>query len=109
MPKVRVSESGRKTRPALNPDARESQIISKAYDLVEKRIDEGTASSQEVTHFLKMGSSKARHELELLKLQQELTAAKAKALRDTEEMKEIYSEALKAMRNYQGQGDPDEY
>lgn len=109
MAKVLAGNSASKRRPAIMPDSREQQIISMAYDLVEKRIREGTASSQETTHFLKLGSSKARIEKETLELQKELIAAKTKALRDQEEMKELYAEALKAMRNYAGQGDPDEY
>lgn len=109
MAKVVAGSSAHKMRPAIMPDSREQQIISMAYDLVEKRIREGTASSQETTHFLKLGSSKARKEMEILELQKELTAAKTKSLRDAEEMKELYAEALKAMRNYAGQGEPDEY
>ena len=53
-----------KIRPALTPEARENQLISIAYDLVEKRLLEGTASSQETTHFLKLGSTKERKEKE---------------------------------------------
>lgn len=98
-----------KLRPALNPDARENQMISLAMDLVEQRLRDGTASSQETTHFLKLASPKYKLEQEKLKLENEHTAAKTKALADAEEIKVLYEEALKAMRRYGGHGDEDEY
>lgn len=97
-----------KFRPALNPETRESQMASLAMDLVEQRLRDGTASSQETVHFLKLISSKAKLEQEKLKLENELTAAKTKAIGDAAEIKVLYEDALKAMRRYQGQGDSDE-
>ena len=70
MAKVKPNSSKdiqKKMRPALTPEARENQLISLAVDLVEKRLIEGTASSQETTHFLKLGSTKSKYELEKLK------------------------------------------
>lgn len=101
--------SNKRRRPATTPEARENQMISLAIDLVEKRLIEGTASSQETTHFLKLATSKARLEREILEAQKELIVAKTKDLESHKEMKELYSEALKAMRNYSGNGDEDEY
>lgn len=99
----------RKIRPALTPEARESQLISLAYDLVEQRLLDGTASSQETTHFLKMGSEKARVELEKLRLESELAKAKTDSIQSQKRVEELYSEALNAMRNYAGYGDRNEY
>lgn len=97
-----------KLRPATTPEARENQMAALAMDLVEQRLRDGTASSQETTHFLKLVSSKAKLEQERLKLENELVAAKTKALANAEEIKVLYEEALKAMRRYGGHGD-DEY
>lgn len=110
MAKVKAASSNvlPKLRPALTPDARENQMAALAMDLVEQRLRDGTASSQETTHFLKLVSSKARLEQERLKLENELVAAKTKALANAEEIKVLYEEALKAMRRYGGHGD-DEY
>ena len=96
MSKVKVSNSNvaPKLRPATNPDARENQMAALAMDLVEQRLRDGTASSQETTHFLKLVSSKARLEQERLKLENELVAAKTKALANAEEIKVLYEEAL---------------
>ena len=61
--KKTTSNPSRKMRPALTPEARENQLISLAVDLVEQRLIDGTASSQETTHFLKLGSMKNRLEM----------------------------------------------
>ena len=95
-------------RPALTPEGRESQMAALAMDLVEQRLRDGTASSQETTHFLKLVSSKAKLEQERLRLENELVAAKTKALANAEEIKVLYEEALKAMRRYGGHGDDEE-
>ena len=112
MANVKVSGSSgskKKMRPALTPEGRENQLIALAVDLVEQRLIDGTASSQETTHFLKLVSSKAKLEQEKLKLENELTAAKTKAIGDAAEIKVLYEDALKAMRKYQGADEPDEY
>lgn len=98
-----------KLRPALSPEARENQMAALAMDLVEQRLRDGTASSQETTHFLKLVSSKAKLEQERARLENELISAKTKALANAEEIKVLYEEALKAMRRYGGHGDEEEY
>lgn len=92
-------------RPALTPEARENQLISLAIDLVEQRLRDGTASSQETTHFLKLASNKAKLEKERAELENELIRAKTQALRDQADMKTLYTEAIAAMRRYSGHGD----
>lgn len=114
MKKVRTSDTpttARRTRPALTPAAREKQLIALAVDLVEKRLREGTASSQEVTQILKLGSARAELEKEMLKHQVELVKAKTESLQSAKRIEELYTNALKAMRSYSGQGgdDGDEY
>lgn len=111
MAKVRAANSSQtpKLRPALNPDARENQMIALAMDLVEQRLRDGTASSQETTHFLKLASPKNKLEQERIKLENEHLAAKTKALANAEEIKVLYEEALKAMRRYGGHDDEEEY
>lgn len=111
MAKVKAASSNVKPplRPATTPEARENQMIALAMDLVEQRLRDGTASSQETTHFLKLASPKNKLEQERLRLENDLTAAKTKALANAEEIKVLYEEALKAMRRYGGHGDDDEY
>lgn len=106
---TKTSSSTRKIRPALSIEARENQLISLAVDLVEQRLLDGTASSQETTHFLKLGSSKNRLEMERLREENELLRSKRKAIDSGEEMKVLYENAIKAMRDYSGNGDADDY
>ena len=88
--------------PATTPEGRENQIISLAMDLAEKRIRAGTASAQEVTHYLKAGSTSARLERDILKKQKELITAKTEAIQSQKRVEELYADALKAMKKYSG-------
>lgn len=102
------SGSPRKMRPALTPEARENQLISLAVDLAEKQLQEGTASSQVITHYLKLGSTKERIEKEILEKQKELIIAKTEAMQSAKRVEELYSNALDAMRKYSGNGNEDD-
>lgn len=98
-------------RPALTPEAREGQLISLATDLAEKQLREGTASSQVISHYLKLGSTKERIEKEILERQKELITAKTEALKSAKRIEELYTDAISAMRRYSGADDgvEDEY
>lgn len=109
MAKVNATDSYQMMAPALSPESRENQMIALAERCAEQQLLDGTASSQVITHYLKLGSLKARKELEMLEMEKDLIAAKTEALKSQKRVEELYSEALKAMRNYNGQGDPDEY
>lgn len=106
--KVTSNQTKPKMRPALTPEARENQLISLAVDLVEERLRNGTASSQETTHFLKLGSPKARLEKEKLEREVELLRAKTEAIESAKHVEELYANAIKAMQKYSGNGDSDE-
>lgn len=95
-------------RPAMTPEAREQQLISLAVDLVEQRLLDGTASSQETTHFLKLASRKAKLEAERAELENELIKAKTQAIHDQADMKILYKDAIAAMRRYSGHGTDEE-
>ena len=99
----------RKIRPALTPEARENQLIALAVDLVEKRLIEGTASSQETTHFLKLGSTKNQLEMEKLREENKLLQARTEALQSAKKSEELFNEAIKAMQRYSGNGGNDDY
>lgn len=95
----------RARRPATSPEAREKQLISYAIDLAEQQLIDGTASSQVITHFLKLGTMRHKEEMEKLKLENELTRAKTESIKRADHMEEIYTEALEAMKRYGGSGD----
>ena len=105
------STSSRKIRPALTPEARENQMISLAVDLAEKQLVEGTASSQVITHYLKLGSTKERLEKEKLEEENKLLKARTEALQSAKRVEELYADAISAMKRYSGNGggEVDEY
>lgn len=104
-----MAKAATKGRPALSPEARENQLISLAVDLAEQQLRDGTASAQVITHFLKLGTTRAELEKEKLKLENEKTKAQTMQIQSVDETRKIAEDAIKAMRNYQGFGDPDEY
>lgn len=95
-----------KHRPALTPEARENQMISLAVNLAEQQLRDGTASSQVITHFLKLATMREQIEKELLEKKVELAAAKTKQIEDERRTEELYAEAIEAMKRYGGH---DEY
>ena len=107
--KVESSNKPAKMRPALTPEAREGQLVSLAVDLAEQQLRDGTASSQVITHYLKLGSMREKLERERLQEEINLQKAKTRAYDSTEEIKELYAEALKAMRNYSGHDEEELY
>ena len=109
MGKEKTKSSPKKIRPALSIEAKENQLISMAMDAAEEQFLNGTASSQVITHFLKLGSVKAQLELEKLKNENSLIAAKRESIESEQRKEEMYAKAIAAMRTYSGYGDPDEY
>ena len=106
--KTDTSRSSKPRRPALTPEAREQQLIALAVDLVEQRLIDGTASSQETTHFLKLATNKSRLENQLLAAQTEMAVAKKEALQSQKRTEELFADAIKAFKTYSGHGDVDE-
>ena len=97
-----VNLDERRRKPATTPEGRENEMVSKAIDLAEKQIKAGTASSQVITHFLKLGSTRERLEQQRLEHENELTRVKIEALESQKRVEELYMEALQAMRSYAG-------
>lgn len=94
--------------PATTPEAKENQMISLAVDLAEKQLTEGTASSQVISHYLKLGSSREKLEQERLQQENELLKVKREAIASAKRVEELYVTALNAMRSYAGQDPLDE-
>lgn len=111
MAKVKVTTSNqqdKRARAALTPENRENQLVALAVDLAEKQLREGTASSQVITHYLKIGSTKEKIEKEILEKQKDLIDAKTKALHSSERIEELYKNAIKAMSEYNGKSNESE-
>lgn len=96
--------------PASTPEARENQLIALATDLAEEQLRAGTASSQVVTHFLKLGTMKESLEREKLERENELLKAKAKSLESAATSEKLFQEAIAAFGRYRGdEPSEDEY
>ena len=109
MGKSRISGDHKPNRPGTTPESRENQLIAKAVNLAEKQLDAGTASSQVITHFLKLATVKAELEREKLARENELLKAKTDSLQSQQRVEELYENAIKAMQKYGGHGDYEDY
>lgn len=110
MPPLKKEEpkNTRRRPPATTPEARENQLISWAIDLAERQLSEGTASSQVITHFLKLATTRERIEKEILEEKRDLIKAQTENIRSGKKIEELYTNALNAMKAYSGQGGSDD-
>lgn len=102
-------EVQRKERPALNPEVRENQLISLAVDEAEYQLRNHTASSQVITHYLKMGSTREKLERDIKIEEKKLLVAKTEALQSQKQQEALYKDALDAFKLYGGHGDNNDY
>lgn len=109
MAKSKKNSEETKIKPTISIDARESQLISLATDLAEKQLREGTASSQVITHYLKLGTTRERLEKEKLEEENKLLKAKTENLQSAKRTEELYAEAIKYMQIYSGNAPEDCY
>lgn len=109
-PKVKISsDSPVKRRPPISPEANENQMIALAENLARKQLEEGTASAQVITHYLKLGTSIAKLEKEKLEKENKLLDAKRESIVSTQRGEELFEKAIDAMKRYSGNGDNDDY
>lgn len=92
-------------RRAVTPIARENQLIALSERRAEEQLKAGTASSQVITHYLKLGAQREREELEkeLLRQKIETERAKTESYQSSKRIEELYAKALNAMRRYRGE------
>ena len=88
--------------PPEDPTQHESYMVALAMSAAEKQIREGTASSQIITHFLKLGTEKEELEKERLRQENLLTEAKILSLETERQQTAAYEEIMTAMRHYSG-------
>jgi hypothetical protein len=103
MARTRQPASGRtRRRPATSPEQREMQLADAAYDLAEEQITSGVASSQVITHFLKVGSTRERLEQQRIQHENEMLIAKKEQLEGQKHIEGLFVEAIQAFRGYSG-------
>ena len=98
----------RKLRQPITQEAKENQMISLAMDLAMQQLQDGTASSQVITHYLKLGSTKEKLEREKLEEENKLLRAKTEALESSKRAEELYSEVIAAFNRYSGRNTDNE-
>jgi hypothetical protein len=76
--------------------------------LAERQLEDGTASAQVITHYLKLATQREALEQERLEGELRLQEAKMKAMGSTERLETLYTEAMNAFRGYQGRPEPEE-
>lgn len=92
----------RKSPPARSAESREKQLVNMAMDLAEKQLEDGTATSQVITHFLKLGTETERLNREKVENENALLKAKVDQLASQQRIEELYVDAISAMRMYSG-------
>ena len=100
--KVPSQESQALERHARTPEERENEMVDLAVDLAEKQLREGTASSQVITHYLKLGSTREKLEREKIIHENKVLEAKAKAYESSGNSEELYKAAIAAFSLYRG-------
>jgi regulator of replication initiation timing len=108
MPVSNNKDLPRRRPPSKTVEGREDQLISLAIDLAERQMIEGTASSQVISHYLKLGSTKDRLEKEIMEQQKQLLKAKTDALNSSQNVEKLYKEAMRAMQTYSGSSNTNE-
>ena len=86
--------------PPLNEEAMENKLVALALKEAQGQLQEGTASSQIITHFLKLGSLRHQVELEKIELENRLLEEKILAERTGQQINEMVAEVLVALRSY---------
>ena len=92
--------------PATTPEEREQQLTALAYNLVEQRLLDGTATSQETTYFLNLGSTTRRLQEEKLRQENLLLAARQEQMGKGDRMEELLERAISAFKGYSGEEVP---
>ena len=105
MKKTKADSDYKPLRPALTPESRANQLVALAYDLAERQLREGTASSQVITEFLKLGSTENKLKMQKLEAENEFLRAKAEKIQSEQRSEELFANAIKAMSRYQGRAE----
>lgn len=95
-----TKKSKPKTKPSIDPVAREKQLINLAVNLAEQQLRDGTAPASVINHYLKLASSREAIEREILEKQAELISAKASAIASDKKSEELFNQAIDALSTY---------
>lgn len=110
MPKVKQTQVNLSSTPppALTDEGREKRLVSMAYDLVEQRLKDGTASASETTAILKLGTQREKLEREKLRAEVDFTRSKSEAIAQAQRIEDLMTEAISAFKRYSGDSDEED-
>lgn len=93
----------RRRSPAKTPEERESILISKSLNLIERQIDDGSVSSTVLSIYAKAGTERDRLEKERLRNENAVLRKKVETMEAAVDVKNLMSDALAAFKGYSGQ------
>lgn len=96
-PKKKVE---RISKPAVDPESRERQLVNLAVDLAEKQLIDGTAPPSVINHFLRLASKREALERDILEKQAVLIKSKAENISKDRDAEELAKMAIDAMKSY---------
>lgn len=102
----------RRRSPAKTPEERESILVSKSLNLIERQIEDGTVSSTVLAIYAKAGTERDRLEKERLRNDNTYLRKKVETMEAAVDVKNLMEDALLAFRGYSGQRrdiDEDDY
>lgn len=103
---------GKGVRGKINqrtPEEKENYLINLAIDLVEKQLIEGTATSQVISHFLRLATTREKLENEKLRSDLRVAEAKINQINMQENISALYNDAIEAMKSYRGENVGEQY
>lgn len=98
----------RKVPPARTPEQLENYMINLAINLAEKKLKDGSAPSQLITHFLKLATTREKLENEKLRSDLRVAEAKIQQMQSAEDIARRYEDAMRAMKTYSGSASKDD-
>ena len=95
-------EAPRRRSPAKTPEERESLLISKSLNLIERQIEDGSISSTVLAIYAKAGTERDRLEKERLRNENEVLRKKVETMEAAVDVKNLMEDALNAFKGYSG-------
>ena len=92
-------------RPDFSGAAREKRLIDLAYTEAERRLRDGTASSEMICLFLRAGSNKEYLDEQEALCKIELAKAKTDMYKAQQKTEQMFVDAMSAFREYNGEED----
>lgn len=105
----KITKPDRDAPPSASLEARENELILLATNLAEKQLRDGSASSQIIAHYLRLGTTRERLEQERLRSENELARAKRDKIQSDQRSEELFQDAINAFKTYAGHGDEEDY